>query len=112
MHVLKDILIVLAYIGGTFLLAAWLGWLTGFYQATREATFRRRALKLFGSGGKTEEFFIASGDSELVEEIYRVVVATTARVEEQQAAQSETNREGIAIDDRQAEQDTNRSDRA
>lgn len=109
---LKWIITVIVYAVLTIALAAFLGWIAGIYQASREASFRRRALKLFGSGGKTEEFFIASGDSELVEEIYRVVIATTARVEERQAAQSETNiDEGIAIDDKPTEQNTNRSDR-
>ncbi|MBI5117606.1 hypothetical protein HZA56_14105 [Candidatus Poribacteria bacterium] len=105
---LRDILIIAAYIVGSFILAAWLGYLMGVYQSSREATFRRRAIKLFNKNGQGEEFLIVTGDSELVAEAYQIVVATSARAAEMSAAAN--NNEGIALDDRTEEkQDTDRS---
>lgn len=87
-----------------FLAAMWFGWLAGIYQAAREASFRRRAIKLMSRKGQAEEFLIVSGEATLVSELYQVVIATTARARDIQAAKA--NNEGVAIDDRQDEQNT------
>lgn len=81
-------------------LAMWFGRLAGIYQASRESSFRRRALKLYGKNGQLEEFLIVSGDATIVEQLYEVVVATTKRAEEiafEKAAENEPI--GIANDE-------------
>lgn len=107
----KTLIIIVATILATLLsllAAAWLGWISGVYEGSKEASFQKRALTLLAANGQAQEFLILSGEEALVRELYRVVVATTTRVEEMQAAKPTTNaNEGIALND--TEQDTNRS---
>lgn len=105
---MEKVFIVLGYIVGSFVLAQWLGYVAGLYQARREATFRKRAVKLFTQNGQGEEFLIVTGDGELVAEAYQIIVATSARA--QRMAEQTPKNEGIALDDRPTEeQDTDRS---
>jgi hypothetical protein len=107
MEVLKWIMF--AVIAGVLsvVAAVFFGWIAGLFQATKESTFRLRALQLFGTRGKTDEFLIVSGDPELVKEVYRVVVATTARVEDARDRAANNTDGGIGIDE--TEQNTDRS---
>lgn len=109
---MKIVLIIIACSIGAVVAAMFFGRLAGIYQAHREASFRRRAIKLMGVKGQAEEFLLISGDATLVSELYQVVVATTARARDIQAAKA--NNEGVALDDRQSEeeQDTDRPGRA
>lgn len=97
------LLIIICSVGAVFA-ASFLGWISGIYRASRESSFRRRAIQLLGTKtGQAEEFLILSGEPALVNELYQVCVATTARVQQVQAAQAaeSKNDEGIALDDRE-----------
>ena len=108
---LKIALLIVVCSIGAVIAAMFFGFLAGVYQAHREVQFRRRALRLLTQNGQGEEFIILSGDSEIVQQVYQVAIATTRRVQEER--ERATNNEGIAIDDRsKEEQNTDRSGRA
>lgn len=91
------------------LVAAMLGWLLGIMQASREASFRRRALKLYRRDGQIEEFLILSGEPALVQHLFQIVVATSIKASEI-AVETAKRNEGIKINDdneENDEQDTN-----
>lgn len=101
-------LIVIGLVAGiaSYPVAKWLGAVAGVYEAGREETFRRRAIKILSRNGRAQKFLIISGDPQLVDELYEVTIATTARAQKILEDQHQANKEGIAVNDKPKEQDT------
>ncbi len=97
MTFMQTTLLIACYATATVFGALLLGYVAGLYKAAKDLSYRWSMLRGTTKDGRSQEFLLLYGDEPVVNELYQVVVATTARVQEKMKQKTE----GVVLDDRE-----------